>query len=120
MLELTIINETLSNGGITYNLHLNASLAGLNYFAVAMYPDHEKIVPVEDFDINTVRDYLLDNIDLLKDRRNSLGTWHNTDNNMIYLDISRTISNKETAIDLGKKHKQLAIFDLANLEEITL
>ena len=120
MLELKIIHSTIENGGLTYNPMMNIDLAGQKYFAVAMYPDREKILTLNEFTVETVRDYLLDNRDLLKDQRNSLGTWLDTETQKIYLDISRTITDKETALKLAKNNNQLAIFDLKNLTEIRL
>ena len=51
---------------------------------------------------------------------NAFGGWHNSENNMYYFDATVIVDDLETAKDLGRYNKQLAIFDLANLKEIRL
>ena len=120
MLELTIHQKTLENGGETYNFSLGGSLGGQKYYAVAMYPQCEKVVDKDDFTLQTIREYVHDNAELLKDRRNSLGTWLDTETNKVYIDISRTIQDYSRAVELGIEYNQLAIFNLETFEEIRL
>jgi hypothetical protein len=49
-----------------------------------------------------------------------VGAWHNTDTGNIYLDVSVVHPNKQAALDLASKNKQLSIFDLARKEEISV
>ena len=51
---------------------------------------------------------------------NAFGGWYNSDNNMYYFDATVIVNDLEAAKDLGRINKQIAIFDLANLEEIKL
>ena len=51
---------------------------------------------------------------------NAFGGWYNSENNMYYFDATVIVDDLETAKDLGRYNKQLAIFDLANLKEIRL
>lgn len=51
---------------------------------------------------------------------NAFGGWYNIDNNMYYFDATVIVDDLETAKDLGRYNKQLAIFDLANMKEIKL
>ena len=51
---------------------------------------------------------------------NAFGGWYNTENNMYYFDATVIVDDLETAKDLGRYNKQIAIFDLANLKEIKL
>ena len=51
---------------------------------------------------------------------NAFGGWYNSDNNQFYFDATVIVDDLETAKDLGRYNKQIAIFDLANLEEIIL
>lgn len=51
---------------------------------------------------------------------NAFGGWNNTDNNMYYFDATVIVDDLAAAIELGRINKQIAIFDLANLEEIRL
>lgn len=51
---------------------------------------------------------------------NAFGGWYNSDNNHFYFDATVIVDDLETAKDLGRYNKQIAIFDLANLNEIKL
>lgn len=51
---------------------------------------------------------------------NAFGGWYNSENNMYYFDATIIVDDLETAKDIGRLNNQLAIFDLANLEEIRL
>lgn len=119
-MALSLVERTKLNGGLTFNLTNKAFLGGQSYYAVAMYPECEIIIDLNLFDEGTVYEYIHENIELLRDKRNSLGTWIDTENNKVYLDISRTISDFDDAIQCAKANSQLAIFDLLELKEIRL
>ena len=48
----------------------------------------------------------------------NLGFW--IDNDILYVDISENIKDLETALELGKKYNQKAIWDNTNNTEITI
>src|SRR5579859_1153119 len=102
-----VVNNILKliqqNGGATYNLS-KGNLVGTNAYAVAIYPDREEILEgVAEHD--DIQHYLDINEDLLSNSNNSFGAW--TSGGKTYLDVVATISNKEQAVELGRKHKQL-------------
>ena len=51
---------------------------------------------------------------------NAFGGWYNIENNMYYFDATVIVNDLASAKELGRINKQIAIFDLANLEEIRL
>lgn len=51
---------------------------------------------------------------------NAFGGWYNSENNKYYFDATIIVDDLETAKDVGRLNNQIAIFDLANLEEIRL
>lgn len=51
---------------------------------------------------------------------NAFGGWYNTENKMYYFDAVAIVNNLDSAKELGRVNKQIAIFDLANLKEIIL
>ena len=51
---------------------------------------------------------------------NAFGGWYNRDDNMYYFDATVIVNDLESAKELGRANKQIAIFDLANLTEIRL
>ena len=64
--------------------------------------------------INVVK-YVYDHPDI-----NAFGGWYNSENNMYYFDATVIVNDLAAAKELGRINKQIAIFDLANLEEIRL
>ena len=51
---------------------------------------------------------------------NAFGGWYNTENNMYYFDATIIVTDLTAAKELGRINNQIAIFDLAKLEEIRL
>lgn len=51
---------------------------------------------------------------------NAYGGWYNKSNNNFYFDATVIVDDLSVAKELGRVNKQIAIFDLANLQEITL
>lgn len=71
--------------------------------------------------LNKVVNYVMD---LQNDGKNAgdlaFGGWFNTDNNQYYYDATVVLQDRAKAIELGRANKQIAIFDLNNMEEIRL
>lgn len=111
------VNEILlkieNSGGATYNLS-KGDLSGTDNFAVSIYPDREKIEEIATFD--DLENYINDNMDLLGNSSNSFGAWAH--DGKVYFDVIATVSDQKEALELGRKHNQLAIFDLKNGVEI--
>jgi hypothetical protein len=113
-----VADLTRRNDGASFNLH-KGDLVGTPHYAVSVFPDRGEIVrghasPEE------ISAFVQKNQDLLQDPKNSIGTWFNHGDGKTYLDVSATTPDLNEAIALGKQHKQLAIFDLAKLQEIDL
>ncbi len=106
-----------ANGGSTFNPHFG-DLGGYGLFAVSVYPDRSEVVLGKLVPLDALREFVVDNRDLLEDPRVSIGTWHNEEDGTTYLDISATVPDRQLAIELGQKYNQIAIFDLASFEEI--
>lgn len=51
---------------------------------------------------------------------NAFGGWYNTENNMYYFDATIIVNDLTAAKEMGRINNQIAIFDLAKLEEIRL
>jgi len=51
---------------------------------------------------------------------NFVGGWLNKQNKQFYFDSSKIFETKEEAIEFGRKHKQIAIYDLYAFREIRL
>lgn len=51
---------------------------------------------------------------------NAVGGWYNAENGKFYFDATIVVSDLSTALELGRMHEQIAIFDLNTLTEIRL
>lgn len=98
-----IIQSTKNNGGYSHDTKHRYSVA---------YGDNEVILSLKEFNEEVVINYLKEH--------GTIGTWLNTENNMIYLDTSKTIASKKEAIEFAKQSNQLAIYDLVANEEIKI
>lgn len=49
-----------------------------------------------------------------------VGGWMDTETGLYYFDATVIFEDRETAINFGRMQKQIAIFDLNNMEEIRL
>ena len=50
----------------------------------------------------------------------AFGGWYDSESGLYYYDATVIFQDREEAIDAGRANEQIAIFDLANLEEIRL
>lgn len=98
-----IVQLTKENGGYSHDTKHRYSVA---------YGDNEFIISLKEFNEEVVYNYLK--------VHGTIGTWINTENNMVYLDTSKTIENKGEAIEFAKETNQLAIYDLIENEEIAI
>lgn len=53
-------------------------------------------------------------------RVNAFGGWYDSESGLYYYDATIIVDDLQKAIDFARANKQLAIFDLARLEEIRL
>ena len=103
--------------GATFNLY-DGDLIGKEKFAVSTYPDIGIEIKGKTVTKEQIRDFIDNNMDLLKDPVNSVGTWYDKESKKTYIDISKTVDTLEEAVALGKEYKQKAVFNLKTLEEI--
>ena len=50
----------------------------------------------------------------------AFGGWYDSESGLYYYDATVIFDNRAEAIEAGRANEQIAIFDLANLEEIRL
>lgn len=81
---------------------------------------HEEVFDEQSFTRETILDYCRRKKDVLRNPRAHLGAWFDSESRKWYLDVSYVIENREEAIRLARRSKQIAIWDLANSEEVRL
>ena len=101
-----------ANGGSTFNLFLG-DLSRRHLYAVSSYPDRCVVVAGRTVSVALLRRFVVANLDLLIDPRNSVGTWFDPATGRTHLDVSTTVANRDDALDLGRRHQQVSIFSLA-------
>ena len=62
----------------------------------------------------------LQNSGNLNGRTLAFGGWYDSESGLYYYDATVIFQDREEAIEAGRANEQIAIFDLANLEEIRL
>lgn len=114
---VNFINDTLNNGGASFNLLTSEYNPNSGYMVAVK--GYEVKIPVEQFNRKTVADYIANNVYMLLTNVDSnlfLGAW--VDEGFVYLDISMKIEDKIQALHLAIDSKELAIFDNENKESV--
>lgn len=117
---LNFLNDTITNGGASFNL-LTGEYNPKNGYMVAT-SGHEVIIPIEQYNQNTLAKYISEKASMLMGGITNdnyfLGSW--IDGKNVYLDISEKIDSLRDAMITGSNRKQLAIWDNGNSSEIRL
>ncbi len=82
---------------------------------------YEKKIPIQYFDKADISSYLNEYKKKFKSEPGLiLGGWHNKQDNIVYLDISKAFKDKNEAIKFGKMSKQIAGWDAEKGEEFQI
>jgi hypothetical protein len=107
------VHEILRNGGGTFNLDLTEAHHTDGYYS-SVY-GYEQTVSEGDFGESTLNAYL----DMVEGHSDYLlGAW--VDEGLVYLDLTKHIPDKQTAIEFGLYNRQKAIWDIAKKQAIEL
>lgn len=112
----SVVEDTLKDGGLTVKPFTGEKPASGYMVALEGY---ELKVPLTEFFTGVVADYIGQHAQkLMSNPALCLGTWVNE--GTVYLDLSENIASRDKALELGKERGQLAIFNLADMEEVTI
>lgn len=121
-----MVDAFQSTGGATFNLHFG-NMIGNPCFAVSVYQDpeaiHSKWWKGKSLSVFKFEAFITSNRELLREPRNSVGVWYDTDSKRTYLEVTATLpfrdkSDYTKAIHQGKQYNQIGIYDLE--EEVYL
>jgi hypothetical protein len=88
-------------------------------FAVSIFPVMEKALPIGEISARDLTEFRRKVARILRaNARAYLGSWHDTEAHMVYLDITIVEPDKETAIALAKSHGQEGMYDLEKKQTI--
>ena len=103
------IDELLTPNGLTIGPPEKHSESG-NFIVALGGFEHQ--IPLNSFDKTDIKDYFTKYKNKFINEQNLiLGGWHNKDNDVVYLDISKAFKSKAEAIKFGKMSKQIAGWD---------
>jgi hypothetical protein len=115
-----IVAEILSGRGITVDLQHNADRLGYQHGVRSGYmvsiPGHEVKVPFVDVSIRVVTEYIIQHGESLTNDQRYLGAW--LDAGQVYFDVSVNFSDRDTALEMGRRWGQKAIWDVVNCQAI--
>jgi hypothetical protein len=109
-----VLYRTLKDGGCTYSLVEDRILEkGERSYVMSIYPKKEFKIPLKDFNIYKLNQYVINNIGLLTQAGHVLGTWVHEEE--VYLDVSVLFSKDSYLLEdlqLMSNHGQIAAWDL--------
>ena len=103
----------IRKSGFTWNPHSRQEMK--QGYAVSPYEERGAVISIDNFKKNGMamtRAFEKKNADILIDPKNCIGGWLNKENGKVYLDISIVTQDKQEAIRLSDKHKQLSFYSL--------
>jgi hypothetical protein len=108
-----IHRATVTDGGSSTDLLGHVPTVG---YMVSVYASKGLILPVSQFTPELVTEYAANHQEILAREDHYLGTW--IDSGRVYLDIALRVDRLEEALELGRRHRQLAVFDLETFETV--
>jgi hypothetical protein len=115
-----LFSEVLKNGGASVNPKTLASYTGSGY-GVALNKESEVTLNMSQDASKMLNDFIKQvAIMRIAAMYNDclIGLW--IDNNKLYIDLSQVIHNREQALRAAKEREQLAIFDFATKQVISV
>ncbi|MBT2383845.1 hypothetical protein [Streptomyces sp. ISL-11] len=112
---VTLTQEIRINGGATYAPGRSVPMAG---YMVSLHGS-ERTIPLDAFGSAELDNYIQEyayRVDA--DARLFYGAW--VDGETVYLDLSMNVADRAEALLIGEFESQLAIYDVANGDVITL
>lgn len=106
-----IVSAHTREGGSTFSLYAG-DMAGKNYYSVSIYPDLTMIMPGKDVNEEQIKRFIMDNFDVLSDKRVAVGTWYNEEEDVTYIDVSVLVDDGEAARRLSEQYNQIGMFHL--------
>lgn len=117
----TALADALSvpDGGFTVAVKGARGIHVTEGYSVAVYPELEQQY-AQTVTADEVRTFVFANAALLLTPGNVFGGWRDPSDGVAYLDVSRVVSTREEAHALAVKHNQLAYFDFAAGQSVSV
>ena len=115
LVDVSFAQHNRTNGS-TVSL-IDGSMVGKKLFSVSIYPSRSMTL-WERPSWEELFDYTKANLDLLLKPGHAMGTWFNDYGLMHVLDVVVCLSDRNEALHLARRYRQLAIYDLQSRREI--
>jgi hypothetical protein len=121
------VAHTRANGGASMSPRTGTILPeGHEAYMVGGHPDKSgnripsKIVPADEFGEEHVRDYAASARNVIDpvDRSARIGSWHNTDDGNVYLDVSSHMLDPHSAVKAGRERNEISVWDNKHMREL--
>lgn len=112
--EYSKLLSTIRQPDAGFTVHAVTGKQPVKGYALSMFKGRETVKPVKDLTLLDLARFAKQNKDLLSQKDNYFGAWHNPANHAVYLDVSKIVSTPAEAERLGREHSQLAYFDLGH------
>lgn len=113
---LEAINQ--ADGGFTY--HAVTGEQPTTGYALSIHKDRESVMDTTTANAVALANYADRNWDLLSQKGNYLGGWHDPNDGKVYLDVSTVVKTAEEAEQMARDAQQIAYFDLVKGVSIKL
>jgi len=107
-----IFKQTIENQGCSMNLD---GVSPVHGYMVGIF-GHELRVNILEFNSGHVDGFIRANLDYLHYRNTYIGTW--IDNDLVYIDLSISCPDLESALFIGKINHQICIWNVEKKVEI--
>ena len=112
------VDSHSKNGGSTFSLD-GKDMSGQPKASVSIFPERTKLVEGETVTEEDIDSFVEENKDLFEGNEDVLtvGTWYDSESGKTYIDVI-TVTDKESAVKLGRQYNQKAVWDLEFSKEI--
>lgn len=89
-------------------------------YALSVYPDRSFAKPMKDLKSADLIKYAKANADLFSKADHYIGAWHDPESHQVFFDVSVVSNDPEQAAKLALENDQIAYFDLAKGQSVTV
>ncbi|MFA5354387.1 MAG: hypothetical protein WC291_09165, partial [Thermodesulfovibrionales bacterium] len=111
-----VVAAHAANGGATFSIKTGENLVGKDLWSVSLFPERSKVIKGKKITEKQIEDFVTKNSDIFQNDNVSVGTWFDEASGQTYIDAVVTVGH-DTAVALGGKYNQKAIFGLKDMVE---
>jgi hypothetical protein len=106
------LQQRLSQPDGGFSIHTRSGRQPRTGYMVSIYPDRSVSKPAAQVEPAEIKRFLRANKDILRRPHHHFGGWHDPKTGMVWFDVAVRTRAREAAEALGRRHNQLAYYDL--------